>query len=82
MLTFVSRTLRRWLSAAPAPRHGLLSQAADFATDLDRLRAAWRRAEQSIAGRDISIAVEREGAFVAGEGARIYSLDAFRTRAA
>ena len=92
MLTFLSRSFREWLDSAvrrePAPHLHALPQPDDLAADLERLRGAWHRAQlrvlQRAAARDIPIArspspVEAT-AFVAGEGARIYSLDVFRQR--
>jgi len=70
MLTFMSRSLRRWLRPAPANEPA----AAEFHNELNRLRSAWKRAELHAARSDTTVA------FVAGEGARIYSLDAFRPR--
>ena len=70
MLTFMSRSLRRWLHPAPDSE----SASAEIDNELNMLRAAWKRAELNTARSDTTVA------FVAGEGARIYSLDAFRPR--
>ncbi len=70
MLTFMSRSLQRWLRPVPSGE----PVPAEFDNELNRLRSAWKRAELHAAQSDKSIA------FVAGQGARIYSLDAFRTR--
>lgn len=92
MLTFLSRSFREWFDSAvrrePASRLHALPQPDDLAADLERLRGAWHRAHlrvlQGAEARDIPVArspspVEAT-AFVAGEGARIYSLDVFRQR--
>jgi hypothetical protein len=91
MLTFMSRSLRRWLDSArgcaPEFRLHALPQPDDFAAELSRLRGAWQRAQLRVAEADeacdIPIASAPQvgaTAFVAGQGARIYSLDVFRTR--
>jgi hypothetical protein len=91
MLTFMSRSLRRWFDSArgraPEPRLQAPPQLDDFAAELSRLRGAWQRAQLRLAAgeaRDIPIASAPAQvgatAFVAGQGARIYSLDVFRTR--
>jgi hypothetical protein len=91
MLTFMSRSLRRWLDSArgraPEPRLQAPPQLDDFAAELSRLRGAWQRAQLRLAAGEacdipIASAPAQVGAtaFVAGQGARIYSLDVFRTR--
>ena len=92
MLTFLSRSFREWFDSSvrrePASRLRALPQPNDLASDLERLRGAWRRAElhvaEGAAARDIPIAPSPAPvgatAFVAGQGARIYSLDVFRQR--
>ena len=92
MLTFLSRSFRGWFDSGrrrePAHQLHALPQPDDLAADLDRLRGAWQRAQLRVAkqsaGRDIPIAPEPAPvgatAFVAGQGARIYSLDVFRQR--
>ncbi len=68
MLTFLSRSIRRLVNTAPSPGAPSLLPA-------PRLRLV-----SGAASRDIPIAGAAPGAsaFVAGQGARIYSLDAFR----
>lgn len=90
MLTFLSRSLREWFDfpvrREPTPVLHLLPQPADLAAELERLRGAWQRAQERVLeeeiARDISIAPAPvpvgDTAFVAGQGARIYSLDVFR----
>ena len=92
MLTFMSRSLRQWLDSARGRAHEPRLQAVpepdDFAAELSRLRGAWQRAQLCVAEADeacdipIAPATAQVGAtaFVAGQGARIYSLDVFRTR--
>ena len=92
MLTFLSRSWRGWFGSGqrrePVTQLHALAQPDDLAAELERLRGAWQRAQQRAAEqsavRDIPIApapapVEAT-AFVAGQGARIYSLDVFRQR--
>ena len=90
MLTFLSRSVRVWLASSvgrePAPRLRVLPQPDDLAADLQRLRGAWHRAHlrvlEDVTAHDIPIAPAPAPvgatAFVAGQGARIYSLDVFR----
>jgi hypothetical protein len=87
MLTFLSQSIRRILGT-PAPHTHLrvLPALGEFDNDLGNLLAAWRRAELHLvpesADRDSAVAPATQvgaSAFVAGHGARIYSLDAFRT---
>ena len=67
MLTFLSRLLHR--SSAPRLRvvHGSASRSSG-------LRAQLR----AVTDRDIRVAPVGATVFIAGQGARIYSLDAFR----
>ena len=90
MLTFLSRSLRGWFDSEsrrePASPPRAVPQVDELAAELARLRAAWQRAQlrvaHDLASPDIVIADDRPAvvptAFVAGEGARIYSLDVFR----
>ena len=92
MLTFLSRSFREWFDSParrePAPQLHAVPQTDDLAADLERLRGAWHRAQLRVAEdegvRDIPIAPAPSPvgatAFVAGQGARIYSLDVFRQR--
>ena len=88
MLTFLSESIRRMLGNRPRPAHlHALPHLDGISNDLSSLLAAWKRAElhlvTSSEERDIPVApVTHPGAstFVAGQGARIYSLDAFRTQ--
>ena len=95
MLTFLSRSLRGWFDSEsrrePASPPRAVPQVDELAAELARLRAAWQRAQQraadELAARDIPIAPAAPvaapvgaTAFVAGQGARIYSLDVFRQR--
>lgn len=92
MLTFLSRSLREWFDSSsrrePASPVRALPQPDDLAADLSRLRGAWQRAQQRFleeaGASDIPIAPApapaSATAFVAGQGARIYSLDVFRQR--
>jgi len=57
MLTFMSRSLRRWLHPAPDSE----SASAEIDNELNMLRAAWKRAELNTARSDTTVA------FVAGE---------------
>jgi hypothetical protein len=68
MLTFLSRSIRRLVTAAP-------SSVAPPLLPAPRLRLV-----SGAASRDIPIAAARPSAsaFVAGQGARLYSLDVFR----
>ena len=68
MLTFLSRSIRRLVNAAPA-------EGAPSLLPTPRLRLA-----STGTSRDIPIAAVAPGAstFVAGQGARIYSLEVFR----
>ena len=91
MLTFLSQWLGRWFGWAPgrgrAPALRALPPAADFPADSRRLPPLCSRARLQVAtledDRDIPVApvATHVGAtaFVAGQGARIYSLDAFRS---
>ena len=92
MLTFLSRSFREWFGSAvrrePASHLHAVPQPNDVAADLQRLRGAWHRAQlrvaQDVEARDMPIAMTSPPvgatAFVAGQGARIYSLDVFRQR--
>ena len=92
MLTFLSRSIRQLVSTSSSrrPGAGARPQPASVgrAAETSVARAGWAAPAcpaSSTAGavrdRDISIAApapRRSAAFVAGEGARLYSLDAFR----
>ena len=86
MLTFLSESIRRMLGKTARPTHlRAVPHAGEITNDLSNLLAAWKRAELHLVTesdqRDISVApAPQVGAstFVAGQGARIYSLDAFR----
>ena len=69
MLTFLSRSIRRMLNGAPA------------GGELPLLPAPRLRLVSGGTPRDIPIAARSAGAsaFVAGQGARLYSLDVFRS---
>ena len=87
MLTFLSQSIRRILATPARPAHlRALPALGEFNKDLGNLLAAWKRAELHLVtesgDRDIAVAPAPHvgaSAFVAGHGARIYSLDAFRT---
>ena len=87
MLTFLSQSIRRILGAPARHAHlRALPALGEFDNDLSNLLVAWRRAELHLVpqsgDRDIAVAPAPHvgaSAFVAGHGARIYSLDAFRT---
>jgi len=91
MLTFLSRTFRRLLDTAagvaptPAPvdrAQWPIPVAACASPPAPGLRLV-RSSEAASGGSDNSIRVAEQpgaSAFVAGSGARLYSLDAFRTR--
>ena len=88
MLTLLSRTLRRFFDTAPArareaspsPRAECAALPASCAMPRARSLRLVETAEAPRGNRDNSIRVPLAGAsaFVAGAGARIYSLDAFR----
>jgi hypothetical protein len=88
MLTFLSESIRRILGKSPEHPHlRALPQPTKFSNDLRMLLAAWKRAELHLVTesdeRDIPVAPVFQvsaSAFIAGQGARIYSLDAFRSR--
>lgn len=92
MLTFVSRSLRELVGSLapsrPAPRLRALPRPIDLTADSRRFPAPPSRAHLRVAGpeagRDTGVAAAPPQvgavAFVAGQGARIYSLDAFRPR--
>ena len=78
MLTFLSRSIGRWLGKPAAPRLRLLSGSdSDSGVLPATQRARLRVAEECDSRVALSVGAT---AFVAGQGARIYSLDAFRPR--
>ena len=78
MLTFLSRSIGRWLGKPAAPRLRLLSGSGSGSALLSvPPRARLRVAEECDSCVALSVGAT---AFVAGQGARIYSLDAFRPR--
>src|SRR5260370_37166657 len=92
MPALMARSLRQWLDSArgrePAPRLHALPQPDDFAAELSLLRGAWQRAQLRVVEADeacdipVVPAPAQVGAtaFVAGQGAPVYSLDVFLTR--
>ena len=90
MLTYVSRSLKGLLDLAlgrgTGPHLRALPGRAEFYPDLRKLPARPSRGYLRLAAPsdhpDIPVAPMQVGAsaFVAGQGARIYSLDAFRPR--
>lgn len=77
MLTFLSRSIHRLLHLEAAPK---LRALPGSGSDFQRLRSP-ARGDLRVAGdRDIAVAPVGATAFVAGQGARIYSLSAFRPR--
>lgn len=92
MLTFLSRSMREWLGFAgareAAPHLRAVPRSVDLINNSRQLPAFSRTARLRVATaddhRDMPVAPEpvRVGAtvFVAGQGARIYSLDVFRPR--
>jgi hypothetical protein len=88
MLTFLSRSIRRVLDAAlrraPAPALRALPQAPVITTDFRLAARPQLHLRAANDDRDIEIAVPAvqlgASAFVAGQGARIYSLDVFRRK--
>lgn len=85
MLTFLSELICRMLGKAQRrPVLRALPAATDFNNDLRVLMGAFRRAELRLVSepeeRDIPVAAPGAAAFVAGQGARVYSLDVFRNR--
>jgi hypothetical protein len=88
MLTFLSQSIRRILGTpARHPHLRALPALGEFDNDLGDLLAAWKRAELHLVTEsghsDMAVAPAPHlgaSAFVAGQGARIYSLDVFRAR--
>jgi hypothetical protein len=80
MLTFLSQSIRRFLNSTSAPSRA--AQALALPATLSApplLPAPALRLISSAAPPDISIApLASASAFVAGQGARIYSLEVFR----
>jgi len=71
MLTWLSRTLRIWIAASPGRETVSAS-----VCEPSRLHVA--REGEGGTGHDIGVRSRPAAAYVAGSGARIYSLDAFR----
>ena len=88
MLTFLSESICRMLGKAQRrPALRALPAESDFNSDLRVLIGAFRRAElrpvSEPEDRDIPVAPRSQpgaSTFVAGQGARIYSLEVFRAR--
>jgi hypothetical protein len=85
MLTFLSESICRMLGRTPRrPALRALPAGPDFNSDLRVLMGAFRRAELRLVSEpedhDIPVAAPGAAAFVAGQGARVYSLDVFRDR--
>jgi hypothetical protein len=85
MMTFLSESIRRMLGKSPGrPALRALAAPSTFRNDLNALLSAWKRAELHLVSaendRDIPVAPVGASTFVAGQGARIYSLDVFRAR--
>jgi hypothetical protein len=77
MLTFLSQSIRRFLNSTSAPSRA--AQLPALLRALPVLPVPALRLVPSAARPDISIApLASASAFVAGQGARIYSLEVFR----